>query len=309
MKLLTTYKHRFFSKLFLLYRLCRAIKLPSSAEDIIRQKEICNQLILRHLINGAQRSFASSYCRLDKVNVEIKLPSPVEFNIRDKVHLLFLNADSNDPLLSILRRFSAENTAFLDIGSNIGFYTYFYLMMGDGNKAFSFEPNPSVVKLLKTNIGNIASSIFEIAVSDSSGKTYFYFDEDKSGRGSLERNYFRNKIEVTKDRLDNVLPINKMKFDKFIIKIDVEEHEPLVLKGMSGWLYDKRPKLIYLEARPDTIDEIFGILKVYGYKIVDERLRFLNDQKTHDYVTEIKRKKYTNIAFVNDINVFKEGRQ
>ena len=100
-----------------------------------------------------------------------------------------------------------------------------------------------------------------------------------------------------------------MIFDKFIIKIDVEEHEPLVLKGMGEWLDDKRPKLIYLEARPDTIDEILGILKVYGYKMMDERLKFLNDQKTHDYITEIKSKKYTNITFVNNIKVFNERRQ
>jgi len=305
MKLAWIRQSPFFAKIRLLHELYRVIQPPNEAKDIIQIKETCDRFLLRYLIDGARRSFVSSDCTLGEVRTELKMPYPVRFNIEDKIHLLFLNADPNDPLLAILRRFSSENTAFLDIGSNIGFYSYFYLMMGDKNKVFVFEPNPLVVKYLKANIGSITSNIFEVALSDSVGNAQFYFDVGSTGRGSLERDFFDEAVEVKKDKLDNVLNVKQMEFDRFLIKIDVEEHEPQVLKGMREWLDDARPKLVYLEARPHTIDEICDILLQHGYRMLTERMIELSEPDLQKYKSEIvKARKYTNVCFSNDIGAF-----
>ena len=180
----------------LLFRLNKIIDTPCDANDIIRTKQQSNQLILRYLIRDAQKSFSSPQCLLNEVSFEIKIPSPVSFNIKDKIHLLYLNPGLNDQLIEIIRRFSSTDTAFVDIGSNIGFYAYLYQGMGENNTVFVFEPNPSLIQHLKTNLKRDSANIFEIALSDETGNIQFFYDANSTGRGSLERDWFSKEILV-----------------------------------------------------------------------------------------------------------------
>ena len=120
----------------------------------------------------------------------------------------------------------------------------------------------------------------------------------------MERDYFTIEVKVNKDKLDNILDIAQNNFDRFIIKIDVEEHEPQVLRGMRKWLRDEKPKLIYLEARPHTIEEICEIMSRYNYFMLDYDLNLIQGRKFDQVISEIKHLKYTNILFSNAIQGF-----
>jgi len=304
MKSLKQDLNNFLGKVLLIYRLSKAINAPRSVNDIVQTKRLSSQLIQRYLIPSAQKILPKPDCELDEVSVEIKIPGPVRFNVLDKIHLLYLQSDINDPLVGIFRRFSSQNTAFLDIGSNIGFYSFLYQGMGENNTVYAFEPNPELAPYLKANLNRKTANVFEIALSDETGCIPFFYDEYSTGRGSLERDYFTIEVKVNKDKLDNILDIAQNNFDRFIIKIDVEEHEPQVLRGMRKWLRDEKPKLIYLEARPHTIEEICEIMSRYNYFMLDYDLNLIQGRKFDQVISEIKHLKYTNILFSNAIQGF-----
>jgi FkbM family methyltransferase len=291
-------------KVRLFLRLNKLLIIPPDANEILSIKQASTQLILDHLIHGAQDTFSSEPAILKDIYFETKISGPVSFNIQDKVHLLFLKSHVNDFLCDILRKFSSPNTAFLDIGSNIGFYSWFYQAMGENHTVFVFEPNPSLIPHLEINLKKNNTHIFGIALSDETSTVQLFFDENSTGRGSLERDYFTNSVKVNTDRLDNVINIQQEKFSKYIIKVDVEEHEPKVLRGMLNWLGDTRPKLIYLEARPQTIDEICEILFHHNFFLLTQNLEILFGRELDNFLARVKDQKYTNIVFSNSIQDF-----
>ena len=72
-----------------------------------------------------------------------------------------------------------------------------------------------------------------------------------------------------------------------------------VLSGMTDWLKDERHKLIYLEARPENIDEINDIMGRAGFIMLDDNLSPLSGHKAIVLFRHIRKAKYTNVFFAN----------
>lgn len=122
---------------------------------------------------------------------------------------------------------------------------------------YAFEPLERIHKILQENIllNNIVSPAIKahrIALSDYSGQgKMFDLPVEHMYTASLNRNIHAERgqlmpsvqEEVTVLRLDDFMKQNKIS-GLDLIKIDVESHEPAVLRGMGEWLRKFHPTLI-----------------------------------------------------------------
>ncbi|SUX02452.1 FkbM family methyltransferase [Campylobacter devanensis] len=135
-----------------------------------------------------------------------------------------------------------SNDIILDIGSNIGNHTLFFV--ANNLFVYSFEANSILfdimINSIKLNKFENIIKCYNIAVSDSVSKAKFVtFDEANLGGQSLE---ISNDGDIPTIPLDNVDFHGKVA----VIKIDVEGMECNVLNGAKNLIAKDRP-LLYVE--------------------------------------------------------------
>ena len=156
---------------------------------------------------------------------------------------------------------------FIDIGSNIGFFSLVASRYFD--QVISFEPTPKTINSFKKNISlndihNI--SIEPIGLSDKEGQMILNENPLNMGGNSFEE---MDKSMVQSSGRDDWLSyhVDVKTLDSYIstknidsinlIKIDVENHEPNVVRGAISTLEKYRP-LVYMEigSKKDFLEEI-----------------------------------------------------
>jgi len=163
------------------------------------------------------------------------------------------------PLFSYIRANLSGNDIFLDIGANLGFYSYLAKKICRC-QVFLFEPEPGHLEFLKRN-QHLFEKIYDVALSDKAGETDFYVGDGKNPGGSSlvmsaagwEASGYSHTIKIRTQRLD------KMELDPDLIrkirliKIDVEGAEKSVVTGMEGLLKEHTFD-IWCEVRGDDSD-------------------------------------------------------
>lgn len=160
-------------------------------------------------------------------------------------------------LVSILDEVS-EDDVFYDIGANTGLYSCFVANKCDRCQVVEFEPYPPNITELKENaeLNNPKRiSIFEIALSDTSGTMSFSTPEEPTpghGTGAITDSPTSESVRTMRgDELisnDEAPPPN-------IVKIDVEGAEPLVSDGLRKALSDDSCRLVFCELHPSELSE------------------------------------------------------
>jgi len=171
-----------------------------------------------------------------------------------------------------LHRFSGSTGVALDIGANLGWYTY--SLSKRFKSVYAFEINDETTEWIKRyNPGNI--EIVHCGLSSASRNGTLYIPVIRgysmSGWGSLHCDNFsetseRRQKAVKVARLDE-FEINNVGF----IKIDVEGHEVEVLKGATATIAESRP-IVLIEIRDpnlQTVDLYFFRLKYRRYRLED----------------------------------------
>lgn len=160
----------------------------------------------------------------------------------------------------------------LDVGGNQGWFAYF--LSRCSQTVHVFEPNPiCLAQIRRVQTKNM--TIHEVALSDRSGEATMRFDPGNTGVGTIEgANQLDNNPGI-RDIQELVVPIRTL--DSFgianvgFIKIDVEGHEPAVLRGARNLLKRARPVLMLeLEFRhnPAAFDEVWKVLDPLGYRML-----------------------------------------
>ena len=187
-----------------------------------------------------------------------------------------------------------ENFYFLDIGSNIG---YFSLITGRNNKCkkiFSIEPNPTIVKFLKKNLdANLKKTkykIYNVAISKMRAKLKFYINNEDSGSSSLIK---KKQINYIKVKSNNYTLFNQiyLKIDeelKIFVKIDTEGKDIEVLKELKKSKIFKNIYCIYIETKNEK-REILSIKKIL------DKFFLINK---HPITENSKSKKQFNMEFI-----------
>lgn len=185
-----------------------------------------------------------------------------------------------------------QEICFLDVGANVGIYTWEVHKICPQIKIFSFEPDPMNLELLGITVeSNDLNSIkiFPYALSNQSKKTDFMQDELTSATGTLSTdttpwieqylNGKSKKITIETKTMDGLIGI---KNHPKLVKIDVEGHEYEVIQGGLNTIKKQKPLLIF-ESFPPVRDKILKILTELGYHFHDADTLSFVDKGTYNF--------------------------
>jgi FkbM family methyltransferase len=165
----------------------------------------------------------------------------VDTNSLDAIdYLLGWEMEAN--VLPLFRSFLKPESVVLDIGANFGLYTAISASrMRDHGRLYSFEANPHTFDLLRRTLyaNRLAHHPNVIAVNalvgESAGRgTLHYLPEFLGGATMTDIGQWgeaKRSIELDMITIDEFLP-DGLAVD--LVKIDVEGHEPFVIRGMQN---------------------------------------------------------------------------
>lgn len=187
-----------------------------------------------------------------------------------------------DRLLPALDEF-----VFIDVGASIGEFINLVSSHENANKILAFEPRKECFEVLQKNaILNEEDRVIVIneALSDQSGHISFSLNKGGSSSGiySIGSNQV-NTVKVKMNRFDDLDILNASTFNitNYIVLIDVEGAEPLVLKGATKFIEEKSPLIIFeynntskkyfnLKDIEDIIGENYSIFRLNGQGELDK---------------------------------------
>ncbi|MET0633002.1 MAG: FkbM family methyltransferase [Xanthobacteraceae bacterium] len=166
------------------------------------------------------------------------------------------------------------DAVFVDVGANIGTHTVYALKSGRFARAVAFEPEPRNARLLAMNIeaNKLADAVTILAkaAGDAAGSAVLHLHPRNKGAhalGTAPSDDGREQLDVPVVRVENTLGELGLSADRLgLIWIDVEGHEPQVLRGLGALLARRVP--IALEYAPrrygeETRRELVRLLAVH----------------------------------------------
>lgn len=251
--------------------------------------------------------FKSAFCHaikflglpVGRIHVDLKFKGPFRLRLNEKcsitVHhfggtieneLFWYGIRGKNEDLKLWMKLCENAQTILDIGANTGMFSLAAKAVVPNSRVAGFEPVPWTYEYFKTNVksNGFDIQVFDYAVSDQTGTQTFYLtplptqtSSSLSAQKNKEWEGFKGEIQevpVSTITLDGFLEKHDFP-DPDLMKIDVEMHEPAVLRGMQKLLSRKLP-IFFIEILTDKIgEEVEELLKPYGYHFyhIDENTR------------------------------------
>jgi FkbM family methyltransferase len=211
-----------------------------------------------------------------------------------------------------------KSATAVDVGANIGVYTYFAAHYS--SHVYALEPVPEVAaKLRRGAPSNV--TVLAIGASDKSGKCAIYMPriskQRVDTRASLEMDanpgFELDAFQIETKRLDEC-GLENVAF----LKIDVEGHEHAVLRGATGLISSCRPTiLIESEERhmAGAVKVTKNFLEEFGYRgffLDDGRLRHIGSfEPARDQRLENAKpvQGYVRTAYINNFLFIHQSRK
>lgn len=169
--------------------------------------------------------------------------------------------------LAPLRKIFRDSIA-VDVGANIGNHSLFFSDFF--KQVHSYEPNPRTFKVLSLNaelVENVMVNNF--GLSNSCDVLKLHVNPKNIGGASIGSATFNNEsvgISIQVNKLDSCdLPDLPISF----IKIDVEGHELLMLRGAELTIRKNKPLIVFEQLAGEFdagTSECVELLKHYGYR-------------------------------------------
>jgi len=164
---------------------------------------------------------------------------------------------------------------FVDVGANVGAYSWCIANAHPTAKALLFEPDERNQRLLSRSIARSGLDRFmvcPVALADRSGTARFIVDDASGAVGSLidQRGGHYNlqdsyrltvEAEVSTRCLDDYFA--ELAGHRVLMKVDVEGAEALVFRGAAHVLREVRPLLVFEAFGTDALE----LLRVAGYHV------------------------------------------
>ncbi len=163
----------------------------------------------------------------------------------------------------------SDGDLVIDCGANVGEINIALKLQGIYVNYFAFEPDPESFKALILNNPESKENLYQIGLSNKSGKSNFYMDSF-GGNSSLIDFGSDSKISINTVRYDSYNFKNPVK----VLKIDAEGFEPEVLEGCG----DELRNIEYVsvdygaekgESQDSTIIEVNNFLYKNDFKLID----------------------------------------
>ena len=198
---------------------------------------------------------------------------------------------------AICRALRPGDTA-VDAGANIGYMTgLMALRAGRRGRVLAFEPHPALFDSLRYNASLVAASpsackpeLYEIALSDSNGKATLQIDKDWKGHHGLahlaesQASNDAVAIEVQTRRLDDIADVE----DISLLKLDVEGHEAIVLRGASRLLAERKIRTVIYEERAGMAGRSHEILSGAGFTLF-----YLDSRRSGAFIAPLRTPRVT----------------
>lgn len=231
-------------------------------------ESVSNQIKMKVWINGAN-------VRYD--GLSIAFPKNVGVPFCSNVFWDDVNGFEPDTW-RVIKHFLAESTIFVDVGSNIGFYSVLARKMKPELEVYSFEPVPSIFeKNLAIHIHNKLSTenVINAAVGDADGirKMFLPISRDsieEETTATLEIDSWQRAgecetFDVKVLMLDALLPL-RSSGARVLVKIDVEDFESKVLLGAERLMREAEPIFVCeILPREHGNQETYAAIEANGY--------------------------------------------
>ena len=173
--------------------------------------------------------------------------------------------------LMIMSRVFPVGGRFLDIGANTGNHTLFFGKIMKATDILPIEVNPRIIGILRSNI--CLNGLEEVCDLRHLGLGLYSECVDGASISFRERNIGGATITPEGGALSLVRgdDILDRAFD--LVKIDVEGSELEVLKGMTRFVAEYRPKM-FIEVANRNAEAFFDWAGETGYEVVDEFRRY-----------------------------------
>jgi FkbM family methyltransferase len=176
--------------------------------------------------------------------------------------------------LEIWRRLAPNARVVLDVGANTGVYTLVARCLNPDAIVIAFEPVERVFRRLRRNLelNRYAVTCEQLAASDSSGTATMYdLPTEHLYSASLNQSMLESyngvvEYSIPTKRIDDYLSgANITNVD--LVKIDVEQFEPAVLRGMGKFLSHFKPTILLEVLNNQVAKEVNDIILDLGYSI------------------------------------------
>lgn len=196
----------------------------------------------------------------------------VETNSLDSIDYL-LGFDVEADVMRVFHRFLTPSSVVLDIGANFGLYTVVAAnVIRHYGRIYAFEGNPQTFDLLQRSVYanrllvNPNVILVNALVSNHSGRGQLNYEPNRVGAATMRditqlSGHWRS-VEAEMVTIDGFLPAG-LSVD--LVKIDVEGHEPFVLKGMERTIANSPGVRVIIEFFHSLIDPAFGADNLISY--------------------------------------------
>lgn len=185
-----------------------------------------------------------------------------------------------EDLTHVVNKIIKRGDTVIDVGANIGYYSViFSKLVGEGGNVISFEPTNHYMNVLKMNLeaNNVSNvKIIKAGLSDKNQNLEIHIEGSTATFHNPKNITPATKEIVQLTTLDEFIenhPLKKIDF----IKVDIDGHEPIFLKGAWKTLEKYNPIIIlevshlhYLQAGFNVWD-FYDMLKKKNYKIYYEK--------------------------------------
>jgi FkbM family methyltransferase len=179
-------------------------------------------------------------------------------------HYFYSRPGGGEPEIQFVSKFADPARDAVDIGANIGLYTY--RLSPHVRTVHAFEPNPRLFEVLAAaKLRNAA--LHRVALSSIQGHATFYVPRAAYGEllgwGSLVQG--RCPSAQSEEAIDvEVAPLDRFGLTNVsFMKIDVEGHELQVLEGAAETLSQNRPAIV-IESDMANRPQVDAVLRRHG---------------------------------------------
>jgi len=208
---------------------------------------------------------------------------------------IMANKSYEPHVTAALERILTPESTFVDIGANMGWFTL--LAASRARRVIAIEPNHNNVQLLyRSLLSNRFENVKVIEGAVTDGPRFLQLNfHHSNGAVAPIADMLESIPFVRGDSLDNLLrdvdPID-------VMKMDIEGHEPIALRGMTDILTRFRPVLL-AEFHPSAIRDTSGV----------EPEALLDGFRAHDYQLAVIHRDGSETGPLDNAGILEEWRK
>ncbi|MEM1365564.1 MAG: FkbM family methyltransferase [Pseudomonadota bacterium] len=228
---------------------------------------------------------------LETINAAVTAPYTLDIELFDGANFtliatedvcksIFVSGAFEPEIGACIERYCGPGDHCLDIGAHVGYFTRVLAsVVGEAGKVCAFEPVPDTFSLLTRNAQDLPQvHLIEAACTDRAGTTSIkYFGRTWSAFSTVGTSRLPDGAPETYEELsiktvtvDEMVALHDL-HPKFV-KLDAENSEVAVLKGMARTIANHRPAIVIevgdSEGHDQSLDALFMLMD-HGYDIYD----------------------------------------